>query len=571
MAFLITNTDSDVSHKIELKSDATLIGRHPDCQVLVDDTSVSRKHAQIVYRDSEYWLEDLRSRNGTYLNNHQIQQITRLYDGDLIRVCDVQFEFALEDIENGHQQRATLDCSEDDAPSQFILDDRIPGDVSSIMSRLDVSSHYGRETNNIISAERRLEILIEITRSLAKTVGLNAILENVLECLFRLFDHVERGFIVLKEEELLKPLAMKIRHQRDEERIRLSRTIVDHVMETQQAIVSADATADSRFNMSQSIADFRIRSILCAPLIDSDGLSIGVIQLDALRHGVGFREEDLEILTTVAIQSSIAIDNALLHEKELKQRELQRDLELANEVQRSMLPQRRLQIEGLQFYDYYRSAHQVGGDYFDYIRLPRNRVAIVVADVVGHGIAAALLMAKFSAEVRFALASEVALTEIVGHLNRSLMSLHLDRFVTMALAIFDYGKSQVSMVNAGHMQPIIRDHTGSVSQVSLDYSGMPLGIVEDAKYPIYKVPLNRGDVIILYTDGISDALDHNGQPYGINRIVEVVQSAEDTSPESICKTIVRHARQHMGKEEQPDDICVVAFGMCEPVPSETAH
>ena len=456
MAHLITNGDTDLSQRIELKSDKTLIGRHPDCEVLVDDTSVSRKHAQILQKDNEFWIEDLKSRNGTYLNEQQVQKVTRLYNGDKIRVCDIQFEFFLSSEGNGTRVQGMSEGS--DAPGsndQFVVDDRVPGDVSSIMSRLDVSSHYSGDSQSI-TAERRLEILIEITQSLAKTVGLQPILENVLDCLFRLFSHVDRGFIVLKEEDLLKPLAMRIRHERDEERIRLSRTIVDHVMESQQAIVSADATADSRFNMSQSIADFRIRSILCAPLIDADGKSIGVIQLDALRHGVGFRDEDLEILTTVAIQSSIAIDNAILHEQEVQQREIQRDLELANEVQRSMLPQRRLKIEGIEFFDYYRSAHQVGGDYFDYIRLPNDKVAIVVADVVGHGIAAALLMAKFSSEFRFALASAESLDNITRQLNDALMSLHLDRFVTMAMALFDIEKSEVSIVNAGHMQPIVR-------------------------------------------------------------------------------------------------------------------
>lgn len=570
MAHLISNGDSDISQRIELNSDKTLIGRHPDCEVLVDDTSVSRKHAQILHRDDEYWIEDLNSRNGTFLNEQQVQQVTRLYDGDKIRVCDIQFDFVFDTAAAGDRLRATLEDPAQKANDQFVVDDRVPGDVSSIMSRLDVSSHYKTDSQTI-TAERRLEILIEITRSLAKTVGLKPILENVLECLFRLFNHVDRGFIVLKEEDLLKPLAMKIRHQRDEERIRLSRTIVDHVMETQQAIVSADATADSRFNMSQSIADFRIRSILCAPIIDADGKSIGVIQLDALRHGVGFREEDLEILTTVAIQSSIAIDNALLHEKEVKQREIQRDLELANEVQRSMLPQRRLKTDTVEFFDYYRSAHQVGGDYFDYIRLPNNKIATVVADVVGHGIAAALLMAKFSSEFRFALASTESLDDITAQLNDALMNLHLDRFVTMAMAIIDCDKSEVSIVNAGHMQPIIRYQNGTVEQVDLKYSGMPLGIVDDAEYPVFKTHLDKGDVFVLYTDGVSDAVDHNGEPFGISRVVDAVKSIDASTSDEIGKTIVRQIRQHMGKEQQPDDICIVAFGLSGAPHKETVH
>ena len=189
------------------------------------------------------------------------------------------------------------------------------------------------------------------------------------------------------------------------ETIRVSRTIVNKVMETQEGILSADVMMDEEFNKAQSIADFRIRSMMCAPLIDSLGNSMGVLQIDTVKQSKRFQQEDLEVLLAVAGQAGIAIDNAQMHESALRQRVIERDLELANEVQHGFLPESRPDVAGYEFFDFYRPANQVGGDYFDYLVLPDGRIAVIVADVVGKGVAAALLMAKLSAETRYCLGS----------------------------------------------------------------------------------------------------------------------------------------------------------------------
>src|SRR5690606_19891517 len=163
--------------------------------------------------------------------------------------------------------------------------------------------------------------------------------------------------------------------------------------------------------------DFRIRSMMCAPLLTADGEAIGVIQIDTLDQRHRFTEDDLDLLASVASQAAIAIDNAQLHEAALRQRAITRDLEVAREVQKGFLPERPPQVGDFQFYNYYQPANQVGGDYFDYVELPDGRLAVIVADVVGHGIAAALLMARLAAEVRFSLATEMRPATAVARLN----------------------------------------------------------------------------------------------------------------------------------------------------------
>ena len=156
--------------------------------------------------------------------------------------------------------------------------------------------------------------------------------------------------------------------------MRISRTIVEEAVQPRKAILSADAASDERFGMAQSIADFSIRSMICAPMIGADGVPIGVIQIDTLNQRSRFTDEDLEVLASVASQAAVSIDNAKMHQQVLAQQALTRDLELARRMQRALLPSKPPEIPGYCFFDYYQSARQVGGDYYDYVVLARRSV-----------------------------------------------------------------------------------------------------------------------------------------------------------------------------------------------------
>ena len=402
---------------------------------------------------------------------------------------------------------------------------------------------------------------MEITRALAKATSMEQVFPIVLDYLFDIFRQTDRGFVVLNDPiKGLMPLGMKVRKEKDEENIRISRTIVRHVMESQQAIISADATADARFDLAQSIADFRIRSLMSAPLINADGESIGIIQLDTLRNGVGFSEEDLEILLTVALQTGLAVDNSNLHEKELEQQAIQRDLELAHEVQHRLIPNQPPEIDGYSLYDYYRPAEKVGGDYFDYIQLGDGRLAIVVADVVGHGVAAALLMAKLSAEARFALATSCHAAEAVCKLNLSIAGLQLDRFITLILIVLEPDNHKCTIVNAGHMPPVLREKSGNAEQLSNQVSGVPIGIVEEYTYEQYEVELKPGDILSFYTDGLNETANPEQELYGNQRIIETLASVKQNSVADCGETLIRDIKQFAAGESQQDDICLVILG-----------
>ncbi|MBI2478269.1 MAG: GAF domain-containing protein [Planctomycetia bacterium] len=380
---------------------------------MIDVGAVSRYHCKVIGDGVRYSVEDLNSRNGTFVNEQVIQGRTPLEHGNLVRVCDVVFTF------HDREQPAS---SSDDSSFRAVMvdDDSSDSGGSTIMSKLDVRSSISGPML-AASAEAKLSALIEITRSLGNAISLDKVLPEVLDSLFRIFVQADRGFVgMLDANGTLVPRWTKLRREDKDDTIRVSRTIAKTVMDTKEAILSADAASDVRFEMSQSIADFRIRSMMCAPLVDSDQNAFGILQIDTLDQRQRFREDDLELLVSTAAQASIAINNARLYEASLRQRGVERDLELAREVQQAFLPQNAPNLPDYTFYSYYRAANTIGGDYYDYVPLPNGNLAVIVADVVGHGVAAAMLMAKLSAESRYCLASETEPAVAVTKLNRRL-------------------------------------------------------------------------------------------------------------------------------------------------------
>lgn len=558
MYYLTANNGPHSGRRYELRGDRWEMGRHPDCQIVVDVGAVSRKHCQVVREGSVYFIEDLGSRNGTFLNEEQekIEGRRPLKLGDVVRVCEVSFTFT---TETPFQPPAPRPGALDGANLGAMLEDE-ESSGSTIMSKLDVSASSRNSVHVSASAEVKLAALVEITQSLGKALVLDDVLPQLLKSLFKIFVQADRGFIVLENPDgKLTPRWVRLRREDDTASIRISRTIIRHVMQTKEAILSADAINDQRFELSQSIADFRIRSMMCAPLIDPEGKSYGALQIDTLDQRQRFTPEDLELLVSTASQASIAISNAQMLERTMKQREVERDMVLARDVQRGFLPDRRPLTPGYDFYDFYQAADQIGGDYFDYIELPDGRLAIVVADVVGHGIAAALLMAKVSAETRYCLYQEPNPAKSLSLLNDRLSALNIQRFVTMIMVVIDPRTHRAVMVNAGHMSPLHRRRNGALEEPAEAIGGLPLGISAGYPYEQTEVAIDAGESLLLYTDGINEAIDSAGAFYTLERLRERVLQA-GASTEVIGATVLQDVKQFLGKAPQADDMCMVCFG-----------
>ncbi|MAQ88465.1 MAG: protein serine phosphatase [Rhodopirellula sp.] len=551
MAYLKAKNGPLAGQRIELSEDEMILGRSPDCNIQVEDYAVSRKHAKVIRSGDAYSLEDLKSRNKTYLNDIVLTEgAHQLRNGDKVAVCDVIFNF-YDELAGG------MSDSLDGSRISVLFDGNDVGH-STIMSKLEVGTSKGN-IQLAASPEMKLSALLEITRALGNALGLDDVLPSVLDALFKVFMQADRAFIALMGDDgNLIPRWSKARRDDCEETIRISRTIVNHVIDLREAVLSADAASDQQFDASQSIADFQIRSMMCAPLFDVDGEPIGVLQVDTLERNKQFNEEDLEVLVSVATQAGIAIDNARLHDDALAQAAIKKDLELAAKVQAGFLPNERPHLDGYDFYDYYKAANFIGGDYYDYLEMNNGNLAIIVADVVGHGVAAAMLMAKLSAETRFCLAGTEDVAQAIINLNNRMTGMALDRFVTFLLVMINSDTHEITLVNAGHMAPFHRKTDGTVDLVGEDYADLPIGIMEDVEYQSYSFHLAPGESLTMYTDGLNEQDNGRDELFGIEAIGELVKQHQDTATER-GERILQAVTEFSAGAIQGDDMCLVAL------------
>jgi serine phosphatase RsbU (regulator of sigma subunit) len=362
----------------------------------------------------------------------------------------------------------------------------------------------------------------------------------------------------------MMPRVVRTRKPHEEANARYSRSIVRRCLETAQAFLSDDASRDDRIQLSQSVVDFKIRSVMCVPLVGLNGKAFGVIQLDTQDRSKKFTQEDLKLLWGVANQAAVALENARLHEETVSRERVKRDLELAHQVQLSFLPQRLPVVAGYEFWGHYEPAQEVGGDYYGFIPLPGGRLAIALGDVAGKGIPAALLMAKLSSDTRFSLLTEPTPALSIRELNDLLceFAVQADRFVTLALAVLDPSTHTVTLVNAGHPSPLLCRHNpfGLHDAVPAKTAGMPLGILEGVDYDSCEVTLGPGDSLLLYSDGVSEAPDAKSVAFGIKGIHDTLQQAAPCSPRSLVERLALAVESHAAGRDQHDDITLVCLG-----------
>jgi sigma-B regulation protein RsbU (phosphoserine phosphatase) len=560
MAILCALQGSRQGQCYPLDGPAAVLGRHPACDIVLESGSVSRQHARITNSEGNYYIEDLNSRNGTYINGRLLTGRQLLKENDEIGICELSFVFHLA-LPEPSDTISTSSKTLAEQGATIVDDEDEPSGSTIIMSQLDVSSG-SMGISLQVNTEAKLKAVLEISRNLGRTIELGDVLPKLLDSLFNIFIQADRGFIVLKDQQTgrLVPKAIKYRRSEDTQSVRISRTIINSVMTAKQAVLSADASTDERFEMSESIVDFRIRSMMCAPLITGEGNALGVIQIDTLNPRNRFNREDLDVLASVACQAAFAVENAQLHEMTLREQAIKRELAVAHEVQRGFLPAESPDLAGYDFFEFYESAHALGGDYFDYVDLSAGRLAVVLGDVSGKGISASLLMAKLSAEARYCLASEPSPAEAVAKLNRVFCgSSWEDRFVTLVLVVLEPVRHQATIVNAGHLPPLLHQGKESVRPVGGDIAHLPLGVDLQTIYEQCVVPLQPGASLILYTDGITEAMNPADELYTYQRLL--AQLAGDADNAAVLgRRILDDVRKFVGPRQQSDDMCLVCVG-----------
>jgi serine phosphatase RsbU (regulator of sigma subunit) len=330
-----------------------------------------------------------------------------------------------------------------------------------------------------------------------------------------------------------------------------------------QSYLSEDASSDAALGPAASIAEFKIRSVMCVPLATSEGKALGAIQLDTQDRVKKFGTDDLNLLAIVANLASVAIEKARLHEAALAREKEQKEIELARKVQLGFLPQTLPEVPRVRFAVHYLLCGRVGGDFYDVFRLDERHVGLYVADAMGHGVPASLLtiFVKKGVRAKEVFGQQYRLVppdEVLYRLNRDLIDQQLSEqpFITMVYALYNHADGTLHFARAGHPYPLLVPAEGPPQFWRQE--GLLLGVV-DARFPCQTRRLGPGDKLLLYTDGV-DTATFEGCPPGADSLLAC---AERHRHLPVQEFVARLAHDLFGAQDQPDDLTLLALEVCE--------
>jgi phosphoserine phosphatase RsbU/P len=407
----------------------------------------------------------------------------------------------------------------------------------------------------------RLALLYRLAQTFNSTLDLDEVLNRVMDEVIAV-TRAERGFVMLHEAG--GELVFRVARGMDQSTIeapqfQISRGVVESVAYEGQPVLASNAQRDDRFNMRLSVVEQGLRSILCVPLKVQDRVA-GVVYVDnRLRAGL-FTQDDLDLLSAIASSAAIAIENARLYQLAVEKGRLDRELQLAREVQASLLPHQIPEVSGWEFAATWLPARQVSGDYYDFVPGDGGQLGLVIADVSGKGMPAALFMALTRSVVRASTSHAPSVADAVAHANRLICADSSDgMFVTLFFGLLDAVAGDFTYVNAGHNPPLLCHASGSEadSPVELRPTGTALGLGEDFPFEQRTVHLDPGDLLMLYTDGVPDAIGAGPGRFGMERLCQVIQEQRQASAAGLLEALEDAIREFTGSAPQFDDIAVV--------------
>ncbi|MEQ9066701.1 MAG: SpoIIE family protein phosphatase, partial [Gimesia chilikensis] len=350
------------------------------------------------------------------------------------------------------------------------------------------------------------------------------------------------------------------RRDDDQEALQLSRTVLKTVIDKKTGVLSADAANDERFEKSESDSTLTIRSILCAPMLGLDGSVIGIINLDTQLAGQMFSNDDLELLMVIASQTALSYESARLMISHVEKQRYDNEMEIAARVQKGLLPAKIPEVPGYEFFVSYEAARAVGGDYYDLIQTEDDLVWFALGDVAGKGVPASLVMSRVCSAVRSTVEFVPDVADAVHRVNHHIdEAAHDGRFITFILGQIRLSRDLVTFVNAGHLEPLLLQADGTLRELSADQPSIPLGVMDDYEYEALTHVLQPGEQLILYTDGVTEAMNEDRELFGIERLKSAILESA-ASPAERGPQILQAVKQFVGQHEQYDDLTLVIIG-----------
>jgi len=408
-------------------------------------------------------------------------------------------------------------------------------------------------------ASKRLETLYQVSQAIGSTLNLDEVLNAVLDQVVSVTG-AERGFLMLGEgfDDLSFQVARAMDHRTIESpEFQISMGVVERVAKEGNPVLTDDAQSETWLSDRASVHSLNLRSVMCVPL-KAKGKSIGLVYVDnSMQTGI-FTANDLELLQAVANTAAVAIENVKLHQLEVQRARIDRELEVARQIQSSLIPLKAPEIPGYSIRGCWRSAREVAGDFYDFILRPNGELGVVIGDVTDKGVPAAFFMALARTSIRASLMTDAPAEICITNANRLIYDdSSSGMFVTLYYIGLKSGEQTVTAVSAGHNPPI-RVNAATEELETLPGGSLPLGIEVGQEYKQESLKVAEGDLILLYTDGVIDAINEHSEFYGLSRLSDVLERCITKNADKVLEEIEGSVNTFMGDTPQFDDITMVA-------------
>jgi serine phosphatase RsbU (regulator of sigma subunit) len=539
------------------------IGRSARNDLCIPDPFASRVHAEVRREGDEYVLQDLGSANGTLYNGATVEGVIHLRAGGRIQIGETEIIFDDGTYNSGMGATMITDNSESSLPAATIAlasgDRTTSGLLEAIEGARTKPEEIAAAATAVAPKIKQGDLLALISKvgiTLLASATLNETLEQIVTLVFEAVP-ADRCVIMMRDEagEELRVAVARLRDRVGEVgEIRVSRNVLDEVVIRGKSVLTSDAQHDPRFASGTMVLQ-GVRAVLAVPLGVSEKV-FGIIYADSPIAEGRFTEDHLKVLTTLASVAAIRVENARLVEARLERERLERELALASEIQQRFQPTAPPHITGYELQGISFPCYEIGGDYYDFIEREDGRLVIALGDVSGKGTAAALLMSSLHAAIHAQSASHDSLVATISAVNRYLAdNIPANRFVTLFYAELDPESGSMSFLNAGHNPPLIVHSAGTVEQLAS--GGLPLGIKRDAEYREGRTQLQLGDVLVIYSDGVTEAVSPTGEEFGPTRLYEVVSRNVEASAAGIRDRIESSLTKFAQGTSAADDITLV--------------
>ncbi|MCU0345126.1 MAG: PP2C family protein-serine/threonine phosphatase [Ignavibacterium sp.] len=423
---------------------------------------------------------------------------------------------------------------------------------------LKEEEQLSKENLRLKSAVEELSILNDIATAIASTQSIGQITNLIVKKCVKHLKSEQGSIQLVDEKDFVNPFHTMIRvkdSQRGMQPLRFDQQISDWMLANKKPMIRNEFKHEEKIAL-QGDSILKIRSMLSVPMIIK-GRMIGILTLFNKESVEGFTETDQRLLTIIAGQSANVIENSRLFEEEQKLMQIQQEIRVASEIQKNLLPKEIPSIEGYDIYAINIPAREVGGDYYDFIKISETKTAIALGDVSGKGLPASMLMANLQATLRGQLSFCNCAKDCINRANNMLFkSTDTSKFVTLFFGILDSEKHTLTYCNAGHNEPVFMQ---SNKKMKLDKGGMLLSIFEHIDYDEEEVLFDKGSTLIVFTDGITEAMNAKEEEYGDNRLEDLIERNSKLNSKELIIEILDDVKNHSAGVPQFDDITLMVI------------